>query len=73
MFVCRYADPPKIGVLRRIVAARRLGELSRYVLITAFCVDGIGDSKGVAPTFYKGTQERNRGERTAATFILFLS
>ena len=45
--VSKYSNKPIKRILQHIAGATKLGDLARYILICAFCIDGIGDSKGV--------------------------
>ena len=35
------------AILRQVAAETTFRDLTRYILICAFCIDGVGDSKGV--------------------------
>ena len=43
----KYSNKPIKMILKQIAGSTTFGDLSRYILICAFCIDGIGDSKGI--------------------------
>lgn len=52
-FLSRYRGVSKYSVFHHLIGDLRLKDIPRYVVITAYCCDGIGDTRGIHRTFYQ--------------------
>eukprot|EP00053_Salpingoeca_punica_P017330 m.166884 g.166884 ORF g.166884 m.166884 type:complete len:465 (-) comp17183_c1_seq1:164-1558(-) len=51
-FASRYQGLHKLSVFNQIVGDAVFSELSRYIIVTAYCTDGVGDTRGLLGSFY---------------------